>query len=95
MVALGTLLIVLGGLAIAAAIFVSEGTAEILGFELNAMTLFLLGVTSGVAILFGFSLTKAGTMRTMRERRERKKIDELSTKLEAAKAERRLEGEEQ
>lgn len=94
MVALGTLLIVLGGLGIAAAVFVSEGVAEILGFELTAMTIYLLGVASGVAILFGISLTKAGTMRSMRERKERKKIDELSTKLEEAKAERRLEGEE-
>ncbi len=93
MVALGTVLVILGGLAIAAAIFVSEGTAKILGVELNAMSIYLFGVASGVAVLFGLSLMKSGTKRAMHQRKERKKMDDLSIKLEEAQAERKRDAE--
>ncbi len=91
MVAIGTLLVVLAGLAIAAALFVSEGTAQILGVNLNAQTIFALGVAAGVAILWGWDLIKHGTKRAIKERKERRKLDELSSKLEEVEAERRRE----
>lgn len=93
MVALGALLMVLGGLAIAAAVFVSDGTGEVLGLELDAVVIFLLGVGAGLAILWGWGLVKGGTKRAMRERKERKKIDELSAKLEEVAAERKRESD--
>ena len=88
MVAFGVVLAVLGGLAIAAAIFVSEGTAQILGVELNALAIFLTGVAAGAAVIWGFTLMKYGTKKALRERKDRKNIDELSLKLKEAEAER-------
>lgn len=91
MVAIGTLLMILGGLAVAAAVFVSEGSGKLLGMELDALVIFLLGVAAGLAILWGWGLIKGGTKRAMRERKERKKINELSTKLNEVEAERQRE----
>lgn len=93
MVALGTLLMILGGLAIAAAVFVSDGTGELLGLQFDTVVIFLLGVAAGLAILWGWGLIKGGTKRAMRERKERKKIDELSAKLNEVEAERKREGD--
>jgi hypothetical protein len=95
MVAFGVLLLLLGALVISAAVFVSKGTAEILGFELNAMTIFMLGVAAGAGVILGLSMIRSGTKRAMRERKERKKIDELSIKLEQAQAERMREASDE
>ena len=46
----GVLLILAGGLAIVAAVFGSEGSATLLDRDLNALTIFLLGLGSGVAV---------------------------------------------
>lgn len=91
MVALGVVLMVLGGLAIAVGIFLSEGTAQLLGLDLNALTIFLTGVASGAAVIWGFTLSKYGTKKALRERKDRKNIDELSLKLREAEAERAKE----
>ena len=54
MLVVGLLLIVAGALAIVAAGFTSaSGTVELLGIDVSALTLFLIGVGSGVAILLG------------------------------------------
>ena len=87
MVVLGLLLIVLGVIAILAAVFVSEGTAQLLGMDLSALGIFLLGVAAGAAVLWGYSLLKWGTKRSLAHRRERKELNELNAKLERAKAE--------
>lgn len=87
MVVLGLLLIVLGVIAILAAIFVSEGAGELLGMNLSALGIFLLGVAAGAAVLWGYSLLKWGTKRSLAHRRERKELSELNAKLERAKAE--------
>jgi hypothetical protein len=88
MVIFGLLLIVLGVLAILAGLFVSKGQAELLGFDLSAAEIFVAGVVAGAFILWGFTILKYGTKRGLRHRQERKKISELSEKLDRAESER-------
>lgn len=100
MLILGVLLIGAGALLIVAAVFTAEVTAagnlELLGTEVGAITLFLLGVGSGVAILWGMGITKFGAKRQLAQRRENQKLSELSEKLDRAEAERRrdLDGDD-
>jgi hypothetical protein len=89
---LGLLLIIVGALAVVAAVFTADGTSvELLGFDVSAVGLYLFGLASGVAILWGFTLTKWGTKRSLRQRRETKKLNELSEKLDKVEAERRAD----
>jgi hypothetical protein len=94
MVVLGLLLIAAGVIAIVSAVFVSEGSAELLGIEMTALGIFLLGVGAGAALLWGFSLLKIGTRRELRARRERKELSELSAKLDQVESERKKDDEQ-
>ena len=89
MVILGLLLIGLGAIAILSAVFVSEGTAELLGMDLSALAIFLVGVGAGAAVLWGYTILKYGTRRELKARRERRELNELSTKLDRAEADRK------
>lgn len=97
MVFLGLGLILLGALAILAAIFVSEdGTGgELLGFDVSVLGAVLVGVAAGMAILWGFGILKWGTRRGLEHRKERKKIGELSDKLERVEADKRRNDDEE
>ncbi len=92
MVILGLLLVGGGVLLIVSAVStleLSAGQIELLGTEIGVLTLFLLGLASGVAILLGLALSSAGVKRSMRHRRERGRLTELSEKLDEVEAERR------
>jgi hypothetical protein len=92
MVILGLLLVLAGAAVIVSAVFTAEvtgGDVEILGIEVGALTLFVLGVISGIAILWGFSIGKFGARRSWRQRRENQRLEELSEKLDRVEAERR------
>ncbi len=90
MVILGLLLMLLGIAAILAALFVSdEGTLELLGMDLTAFQIFIVGVFAGVCILWGFTISKFGTRRELKARRERKELNALSAKLDRVEAERK------
>jgi uncharacterized membrane protein YbhN (UPF0104 family) len=92
MLLLGLILIALGALVIVAAVITVEivgGDIELAGVEVTPLGLFLLGVGAGVAVLWGFAIFKWGTKRGLARRREQKKINELSEKLDRADAERR------
>ena len=91
----GVLLILAGGLAIVAAVFGSEGTATLLDRDLNALTIFLLGLGSGVAVWWGVSIARFGARRSLKHRRESKELQELSEKLDKADEERRREVDDQ
>ena len=97
MVILGLALIILGGIAILSAVFVSEAGngGELLGFSVTTLESFLIGVAAGAAILWGFSILKWGTKRSLAHRRERKELTELNQKLERVEAERRADGEDE
>ncbi|WP_193611104.1 hypothetical protein [Nocardioides lijunqiniae] len=100
MLILGLLLVAGGALLIVAAVFTAEltngGKLELLGTEVGALLLFLLGVGAGVAILFGISVSKFGAKRQLARRRETNKLNELNEKLDRADAERRrdLDGDD-
>ncbi|MDI6910568.1 hypothetical protein [Nocardioides sp.] len=95
MVILGLLLIALGAVAIVAAIGTADGSGvELLGTDIGAVTLFFIGLGAGVAILWGLGLTKWGTKRSLRQRRDSKRLNELSEKLDEREAERRAEERE-
>lgn len=88
MVILGLLLVLVGALAVIVALFEATGDVSVFGNDLTAATVFLFGVGAGVAILFGISVIKFGTRRSLQRRRESKELQELSQKLERAEAER-------
>ena len=89
MVVLGLILIATGAVGIVAALFTAEGSVELLGTDLSAMAMFFVGLGSGIAIWWGYSLGKFGTKRTLRQRRESKQLSELSEKLDKHESDRR------
>ncbi len=94
MVILGMLLLGIGIIAILAAVFVSSGTAEMLGMDLSSLTIFLIGVAAGAAVLWGFTILKLGTKRELRQRREHKELSRLSEKLDKVESERRKDDDQ-
>ncbi len=89
MFVVGLLLILFGALAIVAAMFGSDGTADFLGQELSPLAIFLIGLAAGVAILWGYSIAKFGVHRSIQHRRESKKLQELSEKLDKVDEQKR------
>lgn len=91
MVILGLLLIILGAIAVLSAIFVSEpgSGGELLGFDVTTLETFLIGVAAGAAILWGFTILKWGTRRSLSHRRERRELNKLNDRLDRAEADRR------
>ena len=89
MFVVGLLLILLGALAIVAAVFGSDGTAEFLGQDLSALAIFIIGLAAGLAILWGWTVAKFGVKRTLQHRRESKQLQELSEKLDKVDEEKR------
>lgn len=85
-VALGIVLMLLGGLALLSALFVSQGSAELLGMELSALTIFVIGFVAGLFVLWGFSLTKWGTRRGLAAGRERRQLRKESQAHEQSQA---------
>lgn len=77
MVVLGLLLLAAGIVAVLAAIFSTSGTATFLGADLSAAALFFLGVAAILAMLCGSVLTRAGTGRALRHRREGRRLRAL------------------
>ena len=91
----GLLVLMVGALAVVAAVFTADGTnVELLGVDVTALGIYLIGLGSGVAILWGFGLTKWGTKRSLRQRREAKQLSELSEKLDKHDADRRGDAED-
>jgi hypothetical protein len=89
MFVIGLLLILFGALAIVGALFASSGTAEFLGVDLSALGIFLVGLAAGVAILWGWTVSKFGVKRSLQHRRESKKLQELSEKLDQVDEDKR------
>ena len=97
MLLLGLVLIAAGALLVLAGLFTTElsgGDVEILGIGLAPSALFLVGLAAGVCLLLGLSVSRFGVRRELRQRKERKHLDELSEKLDRAEAERRRDLDE-
>ena len=87
---IGLILMLVGALAVVAAVFTADGSnVELLGLDVSALGLYLIGLGSGLAILWGFTISKWGTKRSLRQRRESKQLEDLSEKLDQRDAERR------
>ena len=94
MVVLGLLLLLAGVVVILVGVLTADITstgAEVLGIDVSAVTLFLLGVGAAAAVLWGFSLAKLGARKAMQARREHKKLTEPSEKLDRAREHEREE----
>ncbi|WP_134767853.1 hypothetical protein [Nocardioides sp. 1609] len=92
MLILGLVVILVGAVLVVGGLFTTEvkgGDVEILGVGVSPSALFVVGLVAGLCILVGLWLTKWGTQRGLRQRKEQKKIDELSEKLDRADAGRR------
>jgi hypothetical protein len=89
MVVLGLLLVGAGIIFILAALFSTSGTASFLGAHLGAQTIFLLGLASGIAILWGFTISRVGVQRSLRHRREGRELRKLSARNARADAAQR------
>ena len=89
MFVIGLLLILFGALAIVGALFASSGTVEFLGIDLSALGIFLVGLAAGLAILWGWTVSKFGVKRSLQHRRESKKLQELSEKLDKVDEDKR------
>ena len=76
MIVLGLLLIVGGLLAVAAALLSTSGSATFLGADVGAATIFFFGLAAGLAVLWGYSITKLGARRSWRLRRENRQLRE-------------------
>jgi small-conductance mechanosensitive channel len=92
MVVLGLLLVAAGVIAILAALFSSSGTASFLGADLSSRTIFMLGLASGIAILWGFAISRVGVQRSFRHRREGRQLRKLSERNAAAPTGEHREG---
>ena len=80
MMLLGLLLMGAAVIAVLAAAVSTSGTASFLGVDLGARTIFLLGLASGLALLWGWSLTRLGAKRELRHRRESRRLRELQAR---------------
>lgn len=92
MLIVGLLLVAAGAAVIIAAVFTAEVTGsqiEIIGIEVGPLTLFVLGLAAAVAIWWGFSIGKFGARRSLRQRRENNRLEELSEKLDRVEQQRR------
>jgi hypothetical protein len=92
MVVFGLALIGLGVILVLTALLSGDGTAEMLGNDLTALTIFLLGLAAGAAILWGVGVLRYGAKRSLERRREHRQLTELSEKLD--RVEHRDEGDD-
>ena len=89
MFVIGLLLMLFGALAVVGALFASSGTAEYLGVDVSSLGIFLVGLGAGVAILWGWTISKFGVKRSLQHRRESKQLQELSDKLDKVDEDKR------
>jgi hypothetical protein len=99
MVVFGLILLVLGVALLLSGLFGTDydqdtsdpslTTTELLGVNMGPEVVFLLGAVAGALILLGLWFMKSGTQRGWRRRKEQRRLEDLSEKLDRAEAERR------
>lgn len=93
MLLLGLAVVLVGVVLILCGLFATDvsaiGQIDILGIDISTTTLFVVGLVAGVAVLWGGSITRYGVRRGLKQRKEQKKMEQLSEKLDRAEAERR------
>ena len=101
MVVFGLVLVVLGAVVVVLGLFTSEvkfedneATVEIANVNLSTEGLFLAGVIAAALILVGLWAIKLGAKMNWKQRKEQKRINELSEKLDKADLDRRRQDDE-
>ncbi|RHW26747.1 hypothetical protein D0Z08_13430 [Nocardioides immobilis] len=101
MVIFGLVLVALGAAIVALGLFTSEvkfedneATVEIANVNLSTEGLFLAGVIAGALILVGLWAIKLGAKMGWRHRKEQRRLNELSEKLDRADLERRRQDDD-
>jgi hypothetical protein len=96
MVILGLLLLVLGAVLVVLGLFTSDvtfdddhGMVEFANVNLSPEGLFLAGVAAAALIFIGLWAIKLGAKMGWKHRKEQKKLNELSDKLDRSEAARR------
>jgi hypothetical protein len=102
MVVFGLVLVALGAVVIVLGLFTSEvkfedneATVEIANVNLSTEGLFLAGVIAAALILVGLWAVKLGAKMTWKHRKEQKRLNELSEKLDKVELERRRQDDEE
>ena len=86
---IGLLLVLAGAVGIVAAVLTVEGSGvQLLGFDLTALGLFFAGVACSAAILLGIALVAWGSKRSLRRRRESRRLAELDAERRAGDRDR-------
>ena len=101
MVVFGLVLIVLGAVIVVLGLFTSEvkfedneATVEIANVNLSTEGLFLAGVIAAALILVGLWAMKLGAKMNWKQRKEQKRLNELSEKLDKAELDRRRQDDD-
>ena len=94
LVALGAVLVLLGLFSSEVRFDDNEATVEIANVNLSTEGLFLAGVIAAALILVGLWVIKFGAKQNWRQRKEQKRLNELSEKLERAESDRRRDDED-
>lgn len=102
MVIFGLILLVLGALLVLAGLFSSEvtfedneATVELWNVNLSTEGLFLAGVLAAALILVGLWSIKLGAKMGWKHRKEQKRLNELSEKLDKVELERRRDADDE
>jgi len=89
MLIFGLLLVAVAAAAAVGAVFLLDGDVEYFGVETDALTVFLAGALAVALLVLGLKLTGFGARRGLRQRKEHRRLAELSDKLERAEKDRR------
>jgi hypothetical protein len=89
MLIFGLLLVAVAAAAAVGAVFLLDGDVEYFGIDTDPLTVFLAGAGAVGLLLLGLKLTGFGARRGLRQRKEHRRLAELSDKLDRAEKGRR------
>jgi uncharacterized membrane protein len=104
MVLFGLVLVILGVLLALAGLFGTGydydshnnfQSTRFLGINVDPAALVVIGIIAGALVVIGLWIMKVGAQLGWKHRKEQKRLDELSEKLDRAEAERRARGEDE
>lgn len=92
MLLLGLLLLLAAAALTVVALFLTEAVGlEMGGVDVEPVVVFLAGAVAMLLVALGLMLLRGGTRRGLKNRRERKRLTQLSEKLDRVESERRGE----
>ena len=91
MLIFGLLLVAVAAAAAVGAVFLLDGDVEYFGIDTEPLTVFLAGAAAVGLLVLGLKLTGFGARRGLRQRKEHRRLAELSDKLERVEQDRRAE----